>query len=553
MKKLSDVIEVERFKPEDEWLILSHMIMSDEVIANCVQKYQNRILKTKLFSPYFQPLFRWLNQYYDKYEKAPRQSIGNVFAFHKTNLGEEKAEIIETYLDRLADEYVSYQEAEIDSNFIIKEVVPRFIKKQEAMALLEKLRSGIDADRLDLVEESLRKAEKQLLQIDEDEDDPDLGTSTPGRVGAVRRYYGEEKDKLAMYRMPGAVGQFMGPVYRGSLYAVTGVEKSGKTHFMQEVGYQAAFHHKLKVLDINLEMHVEEKQERFWQRVSKMALEEDSAGNLLVPVFDCENNQWGTCEVRKRPLNKKPLITSPDDFILFAQRKSWKVCEKCRFKKVRANQKREKRFIPTIWFRVSKVKLMTETRVVRALKKLEPFGLDRYRVKCFPRFSATLKDIEYYIKAYIQKHNFRPDVILLDYPDIMAPVEGNLMDRFNIDYNWKRCAGMAHELNSAVFVADQAIKSGRVMQSLDVMSTSESKTKDAHIDMRLTLNKSKAENELGLQRLGMLFRRKGKLRTSEVMMTQRLETCHPLLDSEWWFTVKERYQVGTEYMKTIDD
>jgi hypothetical protein len=65
--------------------------------------------------------------------------------------------------------------------------------------------------------------------------------------------------------------------------------------------------------------------------------------------------------------------------------------------------------------------------------------------------------------------------------------------------------------------------------------------------MRLSLNTTSIEQELGLQRLGMLFRRKGKLSHAEVMLLQRRETGEMMLDSEFWFskdthypTVKER-------------
>ena len=79
------------------------------------------------------------------------------------------------------------------------------------------------------------------------------------------------------------------------------------------------------------------------------------------------------------------------------------------------------------------------------------------------------------------------------------------------------------------------------------MCTSESKTKDAHLDLRITLNTTDIEYDLGLQRIGMLFRRKGKCLNSEIMLTQRRETGNMILDSEWWFnnnthypTIKER-------------
>ena len=113
-----------------------------------------------------------------------------------------------------------------------------------------------------------------------------------------------------------------------------------------------------------------------------------------------------------------------------------------------------------------------------------------YRIKCFPRFSATLDEIIEYSNQYEQNKNFKPHIYIFDYPDITAPVQGKLMDRANIDYNWKVISGFAQKKDAAVFVADQAIKAERGKRSLTNMCTSESKTKDAHLDVRISLNRT---------------------------------------------------------------
>ena len=147
------------------------------------------------------------------------------------------------------------------------------------------------------------------------------------------------------------------------------LKKQGRHHFMSEIGYQAAWYHKLNVLDINLEMPVEEKEERFWQRSGGFAIDKDHAGFNLIPVFDCLNNQFGTCEVRKRPLNKDPLLFDNESFISFEERPEWNVCEKCRFENVRANAKRTKKFIPHIWFKKIRLRAMTETKTYETHEK----------------------------------------------------------------------------------------------------------------------------------------------------------------------------------------
>jgi hypothetical protein len=531
-KKLSDILAVEEINPDDEWMLVSHMIMSDEVLEYCFKLHEEKHMQKKQFTTYFQDVYRWLMRHWKQYGKAPKKTIAKIFNIKKKHFNEDKAKIIESYLDRLAEEFIGYEERDIDSDFIKKTVIPRFIKRYNTQSLLEQLQKNLDQDQYDRVKDLV---EQYHDFVDQDEFDPNMGVVSPGIEDSIKRYYMEEKDKGAMFKLNGPVGEFIGPFYRGKTYAITGVEKAGKTHFMSEIGYQGAWYHKLNVLDINLEMPVEEKEERFWQRSGGFAIDRDHAGFMLIPVFDCENNQFGQCEVRKRPLNKDPLLFDGDQSVSFYERPEWKVCERCRFQKVRSNAKRTKKFVPHLWFKRIRLKAMTENRLMRFMKQQEVFGLQNYRMKCFPRFSATFDEIERFIKQYMSKKNFKPDLILLDYPDILAPIEGSLMDRFNIDYNFKKVSGLSQELNCAMIIGDQAVKGARTKDSLDAMSTSESKTKDAHIDLRLTLNKTEIEHELGLQRLGMQFRRKGRLLINQVLLLQSLDMCNPVLDSTFYY------------------
>lgn len=514
---------------DDENIIIAHAIVSDEVLGFLYSKYKAGQIKTKHFTKYVQIIFKWLLSYYKDYEKAPVQHIEHILQTNKKILGKDNYTIINEIIDSVKVEY-DWNVKEINPQYLIKEIIPRFVKIRETENL--KLQLETNLERSDL--ENIDKSISNYIKLSGDED-PDLGTAIPGSLLQVKKYYTEEKDKGVLFYYPGAIGQLIGPIYRGKLYAITGIEKAGKTYFMQELAYYAAQYHKIKVLDINLEMPIEDKEERFWQRATCMALDDDHAGKLLTPIFDCENNQFGTCQVRKKKLNKTDLLKTVESYVYFHDRKDWEVCQQCRNdNKKRLNAHKNKKFIPAIWYKENRIKVMNERRLTRRIKQLETMGIMNYRIKCFPRFSATLDEIISYINQYSRNKKFKPDLLIIDYPDVTAPVIGKLMERPQIDYNWKRIAGLAPELNCAIMVADQATKAERNKRSLTNMCTSESKTKDAHLDVRLTLNQTDTEFDVGVQRVGMLFRRKGKLIHGEVMITQRRETGNVILDSEWW-------------------
>lgn len=529
-------IEEDKFS-DDETMIMTYAIIDKNICTFIYNKYKSGQIKTKYFSKHAQEVFKWILQYYGKYQDAPKRHMDDIYQGYKKSLG-SRASIINELLNGYFQYYAGLKDDDYNVEFIKKDVIPRFVKRNAAEILIDELKDNLDRDDLEQVDRSLNK----YTDITEEED-PELGTVIPGQLIYIKKYYTEEKDKSALFTMNNPYGHLIGPIYRGKLYAFTGIEKSLKTFNMQDVGIYGVLYHKLKVLDINLEMPKEDKEERFWQRTGNFAVDKEHSGRIIYPIFDCENNQYGTCQILKRKLNKKDLLRNQDDLVSYLDRKDWKICSKCRDEKTRANAHKNKRFIPAIWFKESNVKMITESRITRKMKYLESSGIGNYRIKCFPRFSATLDEIITFIHQYIMNKNFKPDIIILDYPDITAPIQGKLMDRANIDYNWKTIAGLTSQLNCAIFVADQAIKAERNKRSLTNMCTSESKTKDAHLDVRISLNRTELEEELGLERVGILFKRKGRKTNAEVMLTQRIETGHVIMDCEWWFNQNTSYPV----------
>lgn len=531
MNSLSELITQDKSEVEREWIIIYHSIMSDEVLSFVYTKHIQEQIKRNYFNEYNRIIFKWVVEYYSAYKKSPGSNIQNIFNNRKGELDTNQITIIESYLDKYAEEY--FYNHKINFDFIKKDVIPKFVISKEAEILQRQLQIGLDNDNPKQILEAING----FKDFSEDESE-DFNTIIPCNSKVVKKYYTQGMDK-GLFSMPGQIGKLLGPIYKGSTYAITGTEKSGKTFFMQEIAYQAVLFNRLKVLDISLEMTEEERQERIWCRIGNFTSDRFSAGEQLIPVFDCLNNQLGTCQVKKRKTNKLSLIKSIDQEVEFWERPTWKICSKCRNMKygedINIRQiPKENRFIPAIWYRRKNIKLMNRYRVERSIKLLKHFNFTNYRQKTFARFSASFDDIFNYYKNYTKKAKFKPDVVIIDYPDIMRPISGQLLDRFNIDYNWKSCAQFSQEENVALVIADQTNKAARNQRSIKAGDTSEDKRKDAHINLRITLNKTDEEESLGLQRVGTLFKRRGKIINTEIMLLQNMAVGNPLLDSEFW-------------------
>src|SRR3989304_1519461 len=93
-------------------------------------------------------------------------------------------------------------------------------------------------------------------------------------------------------------------------------------------------------------------------------------------------------------------LVHADNIISWYDRKNWKICQKCRTEgRERFNSSKDQRFIPAIWYKKSKIKPLTERRLIRQINARSIYGLGNYRIKCFPRFSAKLDEIITYVKT----------------------------------------------------------------------------------------------------------------------------------------------------------
>ena len=516
------------------------MIMHDGVCDSMYRRYKNGDLRTGHFTKEFKNIFRWVLRYYKKHQKAPKSTIQNIYENRKKSLGPEQREITGAYLERLAEDYAQEEESGvIDAEYVANELLPDFMREREILYRLEKAQQKIEKGLVEEAEKTITEYNPILIEIE----DENLGILMPLTRDDLKHSNKPLSDEDVVYRFEdnqAALGQILGNLRRGWLVAITGIEKAGKSYVMEEMGFNAAVYQNRKVLKINLELTETVQRERLWKRISATT-DPWQIGDNIYPVFDCENNQYGTCkrkDIRDKSIQKilqrhrkTPLFTKPGEVVDFEKHKDWQICDYCRTQKIRKNQRETKRFLPTLFFDHSKLKQVSRKTVRRAMRRHERFAnLDNYRIKCFPRFSVTFDGIRSYILRYIDKTGWVPDMILIDYLDITD--DEHTDKRIDVDNKWKKASKLAGEINCLVLNADQANKAARTAYAIDKTSTSESKTKDGHLDVRFAINQMPGEKDFNIARINCLFHRHFDFNEQrEVLITQRLEVSQPILDS----------------------
>lgn len=128
-------------------------------------------------------------------------------------------------------------------------------------------------------------------------------------------------------------------------------------------------------------------------------------------------------------------------------------------------------------------------------------------VKDFPTGSLTVRELELYLDYVESAEGFIPELLCLDYPDLMK-IEGGPGYRHSVGQLYHELRGLAMKRGLAIAVVTQlnreALKTSHVATALHVAEASE---KFNTADFVLTMVQTQEEHDLGLARL---FQAKGR-------------------------------------------
>jgi len=245
-----------------------------------------------------------------------------------------------------------------------------------------------------------------------------------------------------------------------------------------------------------------------------------------IAVFDCERNQDGSCN-RKQRENDIRLLDESGEKPKFDKTNPYEVCTWCR-----GNSKKDYRV--DTWFKYISLKEIKKKGIRRSVIDFKRMYGDNLRVRCFPPYSANSDDIRAELDDLEYSEGFKPDVVIIDYIDILAPESGGLSERGNIDITWKQFKNIAASRNIIVVTADQSNKE-TYKRDIQLGDTSEDKRKNAHVDLKAAMNQTPEEKLIGGMRMSVIAHRHYDFSSKrEVMILQQLTIGQPLLDSEWW-------------------
>ncbi len=180
----------------------------------------------------------------------------------------------------------------------------------------------------------------------------------------------------------------------------------------------------------------------------------------------------------------------------------------------------------------SKKGLLTPRHAMEKLKdtKLLTRGSELTLI-CWPSDTKTVNDIKFQLDVWKRYDNFIPDVIIVDYADLLAPTDRRMEYRHQIDSIWKGLKKLAQETHCFVATASQTAKDTQ-KKRIRKDSASEDKRKTSHPDRILALNQLNDDAENLIMRVSILFDRHDSDQAGkEVIVLQQLAIGKPYLGS----------------------
>ena len=498
-------IKRKRIDATAEMNLVTGCIVSTRLCREMLPVLKNEYLQ----GDYCKVVVNWVRDYFQKYDKAPEEDITNLFLTEGEKLESSIRDTTEEFLKELSKKYEAQET--FNEEYLIDQSL-EYIKKRALKLHSDKITAFVE---LDEVEEAEREVTSYRT----------VARMTSSWVNPFEPEYIEQtllKDEDHLMELPGVLGEVLGPLERGWLISLLGPIKRGKSWWLGEFR-NAALMERLKVAEISLEMDDEEVSSRTYKQMT--GLPNPKYKYIIYPIFDCQRNQEGSCKDENRPEQEPLLINKVKP--RFNTDMTHKVCIYCRGKD-------PKRYISAVWYTMEVRKPIALGRVkkrIRIFSKL--YGKDNWRLISHPIRTANVGDIKRDLELLEYTEDFIPDVIIIDYADILKPEDSRVIGRDAINETWQELRSMAQQRSCLVVTVTQSNRDSFDRKYVKATNTSEDIRKLAHVNLMCVLNQTPVEKREGIMRFGIIAHRHEDFdEMTQVQILQQLKIGQPYLDAE---------------------
>ncbi len=464
------------------------MIVSREVLQNVSQIWDPELIKVQ----FVQTIGHWCLEYFDRYDKAPGQQIEQIYqSYVRKGLEEDIADPLDDFLREISEEYEKADK--LNSAYLVDRIEERFRQKA-----LENLIEDMQAD---ITNDDVSGAETRMLDYRRPNRQTTQGTDVFNDKEAIWAAY--ERATTPLFKYPGYFGRLINKqLVRGGLVFFIGRAKIGKTWELMELAFRAArARNNVAFFSIG-DMEEGEMLLRIGARLTGRSHDKDYCDGMWMPVQDCKSNQDDTCDLVERTCDiglddaKHPDET-PKGYTPCT------ACADCNFKKYKGAH----------WYKWrDPVKPLDKRDQYKAGKKfMGRFKGKQFRLFSHPNGTINSRDIEDQLNALEYYEGWVPDVVVIDYADLLDALPGDehQKPRDQRNNNMKRLRRIGQERHCLVCSATQSDTAGQDIWMLTRKNFNEDKRLLDHVTALFSLNQNAEEKAQGVLRAGTILLRNG--------------------------------------------
>lgn len=405
-------------------------------------------------SELFTTVARWCTDYFRQYGKAPGKHIEDLFhAWSSDNKETDLVDGVRDFLETLSGEY----EAGTELN------VPYLLDQLRDLLRRYKLKQLVRDLDYDIVRGDISRAEEAVTTYQSVTSFTSPGFDPLNDDKALERTF-DQGVYTSLITLEDDLGLFFNhALTRDALVGVQAGEKSGKTYLELQIAYWAlAQRRKVAVFEVG-DLSESQLLLRLYGLWAGMPIREEQCGSVFVPTrVKFDDVLDAGYELRGRTISCPRVLTNED-------------ARKGREAFKRAHGLGKKPFI---------------------LNSVHPSG------------SINVRGISAILDQWEQERSFVPDVIIIDYADILAPEDPKAEFRHRVNDTWKALRALSQQRRALVVTATQSnadvYKQGESQRLQTQGNFSEDKRKFAHVTAMLGINRTWEEAEFGGMRLNWL-------------------------------------------------
>jgi len=413
------------------------------------------VLAPELWGGPYRVIVTRVYDYLDKFKRPPEDHLPDLLSDKLEGINKREASL---YAD-ICESIYSTKNG-INSAYAMSQL-ETFVKRQSLRSVAIDLAKALQRD----TEEGLEQAEAliagathQSLSVF------DPGTRLSDKTRALR--FLDIENNSFPTGIPELDRRGFGPT-RKELWLGIGNSGAGKSWMLMQLAKMSLLH-RVKVCHVTLEMSEERCTQRYFQALWAISKRSES---------------FQTTKFQKDKLGR---ITGFDDI----------------------------RIKPKLSYDDPNIRKKLERRIDRWSSRL----LDNIIVKQFPSGGLTVPQLKAYLDNLEVAEKFVPDLLIIDYPDLMRLDKDNY--RLALDEVFKDIRGIAVSRNIAIAAVSQSHRGAAKAKQVGADNVAEAYSKIAHSDIVVTLSSTTHEQKLGLARLFVAKGRNDADKTTIVISQQ---------------------------------